>query len=114
MWTPPQLAVIILNYIVAYQTIHRSAKAKAGDKVLIIGASGGVGMALLELGQIAGLKMYAIASKSKHQALEQYGAIPIDYHTEDYLEVIRKAEPQDWMRYLTAWSGGISKKVLIC
>ena len=91
---PAAAAAIILNYIVAYQTIHRSAIAKAGDKVLIIGASGGVGMALLELGQLTGLKMYAIASKSKHQALEQYGAIPIDYHTEDYLEVIRKAEPE--------------------
>jgi NADPH2:quinone reductase len=48
---------LILNYIVAYQTLHRSAMVEAGDKVLIIGASGGVGTALLQLGSLANLSM---------------------------------------------------------
>jgi len=85
---------LILNYIVAYQIMHRSTKVKAGDKVLIIGASGGIGTALLQLGKPAGLKMYGIASKSKHSILTEYGAIPIDYRTQDFVEVIRQAEPQ--------------------
>jgi NADPH:quinone reductase-like Zn-dependent oxidoreductase len=90
---PAQAATLILNYIVAYQTLHRAAQVKAGDKVLIIGASGGVGTALLELGRLAGLTMYGIASKSKHDVLIQYGATPIDYHTQDFVEVMRRAEP---------------------
>jgi NADPH:quinone reductase-like Zn-dependent oxidoreductase len=90
---PAEAAPLILNYIVAYQTLHRIAKVKAGDKVLIIGASGGIGMAFLQLGKLANLTMYGIASKSKHYILAEYGAIPIDYHTQDYVEVIRKAEP---------------------
>lgn len=91
---PAEAVTLILNYIVAYQTLHRSAKVKAGDKVLIIGASGGVGTALLQLGKLAQLTMYGLASKSKHHVLIEYGATPIDYHTQDFVQVIRRAEPQ--------------------
>jgi NADPH:quinone reductase-like Zn-dependent oxidoreductase len=90
---PAEAATLILNYIVAYQTLHRSAKVEAGDKVLIIGASGGVGTALLQLGKLANLTMYGIASASKHHILTAYGATPVDYHTQDFVEVIRQAEP---------------------
>ncbi|MBN1978004.1 MAG: zinc-binding dehydrogenase [Anaerolineae bacterium] len=90
---PAEAVPLILNYIVAYQTLHRSAKVKAGDKVLIIGASGGIGTALLQLGKLADLAMYGIASKSKHHILTEYGVTPIDYHTQDFVEVISQAEP---------------------
>jgi NADPH:quinone reductase-like Zn-dependent oxidoreductase len=90
---PLKAAPLILNYIVAYQIMHRSAKVKAGDRVLIIGASGGIGTALLQLGKLAGLKMYGLASQSKHCILEEYGAVPIDYRTQDFVEVMREAEP---------------------
>ena len=90
---PAEAATLMLNYVLAYQTLHRSAKVKAGDKVLIIGASGGIGTAYLQLGKLANLTMYGIASKSKHHMLTEYGATPIDYHTQDFVEVIRKAEP---------------------
>lgn len=83
----------MLNYLTAYQILHRSAKVKAGDKVLIIGASGGCGTALLQLGRLANLKMYGIASKSKHSILAEYGPTPVDYRTEDFVEVIRRGEP---------------------
>ena len=53
---------LILNYLVAYKTLCRAAKAKAGEKLLIVGASGGIGTALLQLGKLADLKMYGIAS----------------------------------------------------
>jgi NADPH:quinone reductase-like Zn-dependent oxidoreductase len=91
---PAEAVTLILNYLVAYQTLHRSVKVKSGDKVLIIGASGGIGTAYLQLGKLAGLKMYGLASTSKHHILREYGAIPIDYHTQDYVEVIQQAEPE--------------------
>jgi len=91
---PAEAVTLILNYIVAYQALHRSAKVKAGEKALIIGAIGGIGTALLQLSQLAGLKMYAIASKSKHFILVQYGATPIDYRTQDFVEVIRGFESE--------------------
>ncbi|HUW95526.1 MAG TPA: medium chain dehydrogenase/reductase family protein [Anaerolineae bacterium] len=91
---PVEAVTLILNYLVAYQVLHRSAQVKPGDKVLIIGASGGVGSAFLQLGKLARLTMYGLASQSKHSALTDLGAIPIDYHTQDVVEVIRRAEPE--------------------
>lgn len=91
---PVDAATLILNYIVAYQTLHRSAKVQEGDKVLIIGASGGIGTAFLQLRNIANLEMYGLASPSKHHILTEYGATPIDYHTQDFVEVIHLAEPE--------------------
>ena len=90
---PAEVAVVVLNYVTAYQMLHRVAKVKAGDKVLLIGASGGVGTALLQLGRLAGLKMYGTASPGKAKLLTEMGAIPIDYHSQDFVEVIRQAEP---------------------
>ncbi len=90
---PAEAVTLVLNYVTAYQALHRSAKVKAADKVLIIGASGGCGTAFLQLGRLAGLTMYGIASKSKHPILTEYGATPIDYRTEDFVEVIHRAEP---------------------
>ena len=91
---PAEAIPLILNYIVAYHVMHRWAKVKAGDKVLIIGASGGIGTAFLQLGKLANLKMYGVASKSKHHILTEYGATPIDYHTQDFVEVIHQTEPE--------------------
>jgi len=91
---PAEVVVVVLNYVTAYQMLHRVAKVKSGDKVFINGASGGVGTALMELGILAGLKMYATASKSKHAILSKFGATPIDYRTEDFVDVIRQAEPE--------------------
>jgi len=96
---PAEAVTLILNYLVAYQILHRVAQVKAGDKVLIIGASGGVGTAFLQLGQLAGLKMYGLASAAKQATLARYGATAIDYRTEDFVEVIRQAEP-DGLQYV--------------
>jgi NADPH:quinone reductase-like Zn-dependent oxidoreductase len=91
---PAKAVTLILNYLVAYQTLHRVAKVKPGDKILIVGASGGCGTAYLQLGKLAGLKMYGLASSGKHDILRKYGAVPIDYRTQDFVEVIREMEPK--------------------
>ncbi len=88
-----EAVTLILNYLVAYQILHRVAKVRAGDKALLIGASGGVGTAFLQLGRLAGMKMYGLASAGKHQLLSEYGARPIDYHTQDFVDVLHKSEP---------------------
>ena len=43
---------LVLNYVTAFQMLHRSAKVRPGQRVLIHGASGGVGSALLQLGTL--------------------------------------------------------------
>jgi NADPH:quinone reductase-like Zn-dependent oxidoreductase len=91
---PAEVVTVVLNYVSAYQMLHRVAKVKTGDKIFINGASGGVGTALLQLGKLAGLKMFGTASQHKLDTLTNLGAIPIDYRTQDFVEVIRRAEPE--------------------
>jgi NADPH:quinone reductase-like Zn-dependent oxidoreductase len=90
---PEEVALAVLNYVTAYQMLHRVARVKAGGRALVIGASGGVGTALLQLGRLAGLKLYGTASAGKHALLAGYGAVPIDYHTQDFVAALRQAEP---------------------
>jgi NADPH:quinone reductase-like Zn-dependent oxidoreductase len=86
---PAQAAAVTFNYVAAYQMLHRIAHVERGQRILIHGAGGGIGTALLELGHLAGLKMYGTASKAKHALVSRLGAMPIDYHTEDFVERVR-------------------------
>src|SRR5437870_7726581 len=72
---------LVLNYITAYQMMHRSAQVRPGQTVLIHAAAGGVGSALLQLGRLAGLKMYGTCSSKNASAVSELGAIPIDYQS---------------------------------
>src|SRR5580704_3937036 len=82
---PAETVSLVLNYTTAYQLIHRIAKLRRGESVLIHGAAGGVGTAALQLGSLAGLKMFGTASKPKHNLVAALGGIPIDYRTEDFV-----------------------------
>jgi NADPH:quinone reductase-like Zn-dependent oxidoreductase len=91
---PAEAVTLILNYLVAYQILHRVAQVKPDNKVLLVGSTGGVGTAFLQLGRLAGLNMYGLASPDKHKVLAKYGAVPIDYHTQDFVAMLRQTEPQ--------------------
>ncbi len=81
---------LVLNYATAYQMLHRSAKVRPGQRVLIHGAAGGVGSALLQLGRLAGLKMYGTCSSQRASAVSDLGGIPIDYRNLDFVEEIHR------------------------
>jgi NADPH:quinone reductase-like Zn-dependent oxidoreductase len=83
---PVEAVSLVLNYVTAYQMLHRVAKLREGQRVLIHAAAGGVGTAALQLGKIAGLEMFGTASKSKHDLVASLGAIPIDYRSGDFAE----------------------------
>jgi NADPH:quinone reductase len=79
---------LVLNYITAYQMLHRSAKVRAGNHALIHGAAGGVGSALLQLGRLAGLEMYGTCSSRGAPVVSALGGIPIDYEHQDFVKEI--------------------------
>jgi NADPH:quinone reductase-like Zn-dependent oxidoreductase len=81
---------LILNYVTAYQMLHRSANVKPGQRVLFHGASGGVGTALLQLGRLAKLEMYGTCSSRGAPAVSELGGVPIDYQRQDVAEEIRR------------------------
>ncbi len=85
-----EAVTLILSYMTAYQMLHRIAKISKGKSILIHGAGGAVGIAMLQLGKLLNLKMYGTASKSKHDLVEKHGGIPIDYKEEDFVKRIQK------------------------
>jgi len=85
---PGEAVTLVLNYVAAYQMLHRVAHVAEGQRILVHGAAGGMGTAFLELGHLAGLKMYGTASKPKHALVQRLGATPIDYRAEDFVERI--------------------------
>jgi NADPH:quinone reductase-like Zn-dependent oxidoreductase len=85
---PAQAVCVVVNYLTAHMAMHTSAKVRSGERILVHGAAGGTGSALLELGKLAGLEMYGTASKYNHELVSALGATPIDYRTEDFVERI--------------------------
>ena len=81
---------LVLNYVTAYQMLHRSAKVKPGQRVLIHGAAGGVGTALLQLGRLADLEMYGTCSSRGAPAVSNLGGIPIDYQHQDFVSEMHR------------------------
>ena len=81
---------LVLNYVTAYQMLHRSAKVRPGQRVLIHGAAGGVGSALLQLGRVAGLEMYGTCSARGAAAVADLGGVPIDYQHLDFVNEIQR------------------------
>lgn len=82
---PAEAVSLVLSYVTAYQMLHRVAHVAHGERILVHGAAGGVGTAILELGRLAGLTMYGTASKPKHDIVSRLGATPIDHRTEDFV-----------------------------
>jgi len=72
----------------AYQLLHRAARVQRGQRVLVHGAAGAVGQALLVLGRLAGVNVWG-AARGEHAALiRELGATPIDYKREDFTRVL--------------------------
>jgi NADPH2:quinone reductase len=82
-----EAATLILSWTTAYQLLHRAARVQRAQRVLVQGAAGAVGQALLVLGKMAGLELWGTA-RGEHAALiRELGATPIDYRREDFTRV---------------------------
>ncbi len=87
---PAKAVCVVVNYLTAHMAMHRTANVQDGERILVQGAAGGVGSALLELGHVAGLEMYGTASHYNLEQVSALGAIPIDYRHEDVVARIRE------------------------
>lgn len=75
--TDEAAAALPLNYITAIALLERFAGLKSGQSVLIHGAAGGVGSAVLELCRILGFRAFGSCSEAKQAMVERLGATPI-------------------------------------
>src|SRR5262249_4646401 len=78
---------LILSWTTAYQLLHRAARVRRGQRVLVQGAAGAVGQALLTLGRMGDLELWG-AARGEHSALiRELGATPIDYKRQDFTRI---------------------------
>jgi len=83
-----EAAALILSWTTAYQLLHRAARVQRGQRVLVQGAAGAVGQALLVLGRLAGLELWGTARGAHASLVRELGGTPIDYRREDFTRVL--------------------------
>jgi len=106
---PAEIMSLGFTHMTAYQLLHRTANVKRGETVLVHGAAGRVGTAVLELGAVAGLRMYGTASARDGEKVEQLGATFIDYRNDDFLARVRELTDGEGVDVaLDGFGGGLS------
>jgi NADPH:quinone reductase-like Zn-dependent oxidoreductase len=83
-----EAATLILSWTTAYQPLHRAARVQPGQRVLVQGAAGAVGQALLVLGRMADVTLWGTARGAHAALIAGLGATPINYQREDFTLVL--------------------------
>lgn len=88
-----QGAAVGVPYVTAYHALVQQARARAGESVLVHGASGGVGLAAVQLARALGLRVLATAgSEAGRELVRREGAdLVFDHAQAGYREQILKA-----------------------
>jgi len=87
---PAEAVCIPLAYLTAFQMLTRYRRLPLGATILVIGASGTVGTALLDLAHHLGLKAIGTCSAANLAVVERFGATAIDYHAGDFVAAVRR------------------------
>lgn len=86
-----EAAAMFITYQTAYYALHRCAKIRPGEVLLVHAGAGGVGSAAIQLGLAAGARVIATAGgPEKVRLCKQLGAeTAIDYRAEDFVQVVK-------------------------
>jgi NADPH:quinone reductase-like Zn-dependent oxidoreductase len=91
--TADDAETLVVNGLTAYQMLYRTAKVTAGQTILVLGASGGVGTILVQLARHVGARVIGTASPRHHDALRALGVEPVDYRDPELVSRIRDLAP---------------------
>jgi synaptic vesicle membrane protein VAT-1 len=87
-------AAIPVNYLTAHHSMFTMGNLQPGDRILIHGAAGGVGIAAVQLARARGLVVFGTAGPSKQEYLRKIGVDhAIDYEKSDFVQVVHKFAP---------------------
>src|SRR5262245_43220706 len=90
-WSYEQAAAFPVNYAPAYAALVTMGGLKAGERVLIHAAAGGVGISAIQVARARQAEIFGTASASKHDAIQAQGVHhPIDYRSQDFAEEVRR------------------------
>jgi len=85
---PAEATTLVLSWMTAYQLLHRDARVQKGQKLLVIGAAGAVGQALVVLGKLAGCEVWGAARARHADLVRALGAIHVDSEQADFRKVL--------------------------
>ncbi|HEY9604875.1 MAG TPA: zinc-dependent alcohol dehydrogenase family protein, partial [Allocoleopsis sp.] len=83
-----EAATLPLVFLTAWEGLIDRANVREGQKVLILGGSGGVGHVAVQIARARGAKVFATASAAKHEMVQQLGAVPIDYRSTSIAQIV--------------------------
>ncbi len=110
-----EAAAIPVNYLTAWHSMFEMGNLRAGDRILITSAAGGVGVAAVQLARAHGLITFGTAGPTKQEFLRKIGVDhPIDYTRENALEVVRRVAPEGIEMALDAIGGKSFKQSYRC
>ncbi|HEY9619835.1 MAG TPA: zinc-dependent alcohol dehydrogenase family protein [Crinalium sp.] len=84
-----EAAALPLVFLTAWEGLVDAANVREGQKVLILGGSGGVGHVAVQIAKARGAKVFATASPAKHDMVRQLGAVPIDYRSMAIAQIVQ-------------------------
>jgi len=90
---PVAAETVVVNGVTAWRMLHRAAKVRPGQTIVVLGAAGGVGSTLVQLARHAGIRVIGTAGPGQQERLRELGAIPVDYRNEDVPARVREIAP---------------------
>ncbi len=91
---PAAAEAAVVNGVTAYRMLHRTARVKRGDTVVVLGANGGVGSLLVQMARRAGASVIGTASARHLDAVRALGARAVDRRDPDMYARIRELAPE--------------------
>jgi NADPH:quinone reductase-like Zn-dependent oxidoreductase len=108
-------AALPVNYVTAFHSMFTMGNLQPGNRILIHGAAGGVGLAAVQLARVRGLLIFGTASATKLDYLRKAGVDhAIDYQTTDVLQAVRKFAPEGIELVMDAIGGKSLKQSYKC
>ena len=90
---PVAAETVVVNGVTAWRMLHRSARVRSGQTIVVLGAAGGVGSTLVQLARHAGIRVIGTAGAAQQDRLRELGAIPLDYRADDVPARVRELAP---------------------
>ena len=84
---------VVVNGVTAWRMLHRTARVRSGQTIVVLGAAGGVGSTLVQLARHAGVNVIGTAGPAQQDRVRELGATPIDYRNENVAARVRELAP---------------------
>src|SRR6185437_14310876 len=106
-WSFEEGASFPVVYATAYACLLRYGALRAGEKLLLQAAAGGVGIACTQIAGHVGAEIFGTASASKHDAIRGFGVDhAIDYRTQDFAKEVRRISGRSFKKGYSLLNAG--------